>query len=264
MIEPAALASRLEFALDAAREAGELILGYYQAGDLAVDHKHDLSPVTAADRGAEELLRARIDEHFPEDGVLGEEFAAKPSSNGVRWILDPLDGTKAFVSGVPLFGTLIALEIEKELALGVCRLPVLDEVIYATQGTGTWWQTAETEPRRVRVSSTTRMEDALVCFTDLEGWLEAGRFHTLQKIAKAARVCRGWGDCYGHVLVATGRADVMLDPLVSVWDAAALVPILQEAGGHYADWKGEATIYSGHGFSSNAALRTTVLEKLKC
>ena len=137
--------SRLEFALDASVKAQELILRYYQNQDLAVDSKHDDTPVTEADRGAEQLIRELLDEAFPEDGVLGEEFPEKPGKNQFRWILDPIDGTKSFVHGVPLFGCLIGLEEgtsedDRRCVVGVCRFPALDEVIYAAKGSGAFWK----------------------------------------------------------------------------------------------------------------------------
>ena len=256
------LAARLEFALTAAREAGELIVGYYQKDDLAVDLKGDKSPVTAADRGAEKLIRELVKQRFPDDGVLGEEFGEEPARNGYRWILDPVDGTKSFVHGVPLFGTLIGLEQDGRMLIGVCRFPALDEVVYAARGSGTWWQTGDREPRRAKVTSVASMSDALFCTTTFAGWDRIGRSDALERLSKAARLTRGWGDCYGHILVATGRADVMVDPLMSAWDAAALVPIVEEAGGCFIDWKGRTAIDSGNGVSVNAMLKDAVLELL--
>lgn len=257
------LEERLSFALDASRQAGELILGYYQAAGLTVEQKTDQSPVTAADRGAEKLLRHLIGETFPDDGIVGEEFDDKPSSNGFRWILDPIDGTKSFVHGVPLFGTLIGLVSEPgRCVLGVSRLPALDEVVYAAEGTGTWWQIGSDSPRRTQVTSVSRLSDALLCFTEIEGWAEIGRKYLFDRLCASVRMTRGWGDCYGHVLVATGRADLMIDPIMSVWDAAALVPILQEAGGHFLDWTGRPTFDGGNGVSVNFALRDDVLQIL--
>src|SRR4051812_30386348 len=151
-IESKDVKDRLDFAVDVAREAGTLILRYYQNADLAVELKGDETPVTAADRGAEELIRQRIAKMFPGDGVLGEEFGETASSNGYRWILDPVDGTKSFVHGVPLFGTLIGIEHNGEMVAGVCRFPALDEVVYAGQGGGTWWQVGTNEPRRTHVT----------------------------------------------------------------------------------------------------------------
>jgi len=256
------LETRLDFAVGAARQAGELILQHYQADDLAVDLKQDQSPVTVADRGAEQLLRDEIDKLFPDDGVLGEEFGEKESSNDYRWILDPVDGTKSFVHGVPLFGTLIGLEYQDRVVLGVCRIPALDEVVYAALGRGTWWQVGAAEPKRTCVTETDRLERALFCFTDTECWTIIDREETFFDLCRASRIARGWGDCYGHILVATGRADVMVDPLLNPWDAAALVPIVQEAGGHFIDWSGNPSIYSGNGLSVNDKLKDEVLEML--
>lgn len=260
---PLDLKPRLEFALAAARKASTLILGFYQSESLAVEAKRDSSPVTAADRGAEELIRSEIEQAFPGDGVLGEELGESPSSNGFRWILDPIDGTKSFIHGVPLFGTLIGLEFEDRMVLGVCRFPALQEVVYAAEGQGAWWQIGEGAPRRARVSPVDRLSEALFCVTTISGWERIGRYDAFERIRSAAKLTRGWGDCYGHALVATGRADVMVDPLMNPWDAAALVPIVQEAGGHFCDWTGRTSIHSGNGISVNAALKETVLDLLR-
>lgn len=257
------LKARLDFAVGAARQASELILQHYQADDLSVDLKQDHSPVTIADRGAEELLRAEIDKAFPDDGVLGEEFGEKASANGYRWILDPVDGTKSFVHGVPLFGTLIGLEHQGAVVVGVCRIPALDEVVYAAQGHGAWWQVGDAPAKPARVTQTDRLDKALFCFTEIEGWRMIERVDTFLEVCRACRITRGWGDCYGHILVATGRADVMIDPLLNPWDAAALVPILQEAGGHFVDWSGTANIYTGNGMSVNENLKNEVLQLLQ-
>lgn len=256
------LSARLELALDAARAAGELILGHYRDARLQVEVKADRSPVTVADRGAEELLRERIAAEFPEDGVLGEELPDVPSRNGCRWILDPIDGTKSFIHGVPLFGTLIGLECAGRVLLGVCRFPAIDEVVYAARGSGAWWQIGSSEPRAARVSRTDRIEDALFCVTTISGWDKIGRRDAFNRLCGAAGLSRGWGDCFGHMLVATGRADVMIDTGMNVWDAAAVLPIVEEAGGHFLDWTGTPRIDGGNGLSVNAALRGTVLRLL--
>lgn len=263
MAESVEINDRLQFALTEARNAGELILRYYQDADLAVDLKSDQSPVTVADRGAEELLRKRIQETFPGDGVLGEEFGETESQNGYRWILDPIDGTKSFVHGVPLFGTLIGLEHQGEMVMGICRFPALDEMVYAAKGGGTWWKVGNEAPVQTRVTEVSDLSKALFCFTEIEGWNEINRFDVFARLSSEVRITRGWGDCYGHALVATGRAEFIVDPLMSPWDAAALVPILQEAGGHFVDWKGEATIHGGNGVSVNAALKDALMERLK-
>lgn len=257
-MSPLEIAQRLEFALAVSREAATLILSHYQTTELVVDLKRDRSPVTAADRGAEELLRDRILKRFPGDGVFGEEFGETAGRNGVRWLLDPVDGTKAFIHGVPLFGTLIGLEADGELLAGVCRLPALNEVIFGGQTIGAWWQIGGTVPRRARVSSIDRLEDAMVCTTSFNNWRDAGKQPAFDRINAVARETRGWSDCYGHALVITGRADVMVDPLLNPWDAAALVPILREAGGQFFDWAGTETIHGGNGISTNGQLKQAV------
>ena len=261
-IDSTELQHRLDFALAAAGDAGALILKYYQQPKLAVDLKDDQSPVTAADRGAEELLRDRINREFPDDGILGEEFGEQRGANEFRWILDPVDGTKSFIHGVPLFGTLIGLEHQEQVVLGVCRFPALSEVVYAALGLGTWWRVGSAEPRKTNVTSVADLSDALLCFTEVEGWHKINRLETFDRLCRAARITRGWSDCYGHMLVATGRADVMVDPLLNPWDAAALLPIVQEAGGCFVDWKGRPSIHSGNGISVNRALKEQVLSIL--
>lgn len=263
MMTPVEIAQRLEFALAVAREASKLILSYYLSPDLVVDQKRDRTPVTAADRGAEELIRDRIARRFPDDGIFGEEFGESVGRNGVRWVLDPVDGTKAFIHGVPLFGTLIGLEAAGELLAGVCRLPALNEVVYGATGIGAWWQIGDSAPRQAKVSQVDRLEDAMVCTTSLNNWREANRLDAFQQINATARETRGWSDCYGHALVCTGRADVMLDPLLNPWDAAALVPILREAGGEFFDWTGIETIHGGNGISTNGRLKNAVLSAVR-
>lgn len=243
--------------------AGKLILAHYQSAGLTVDRKRDSSPVTIADRNAEEMLRAAIAREFPADGILGEEFGEQPGTSGYRWILDPLDGTKSFIHGVPLFGTLVGVEFEGKCVAGVCHLPVLGETAWGATGLGAWWQTAGGEPRPARVSNIADLSQALFCFTTVQGFFRIGRQDALDALVSAAGIARGWGDCYGHILVATGRAEVMVDPLMNVWDAAALIPIVEEAGGHFIDWNGVATANSGNGISVNAALYETVLKITK-
>jgi len=262
-IDQSQLRQRLDFAVEASQKASELILDYYQVADLSVEMKEDQSPVTEADRNAEQLIRDLIGDEYPEDGILGEELSEKLSQNSFRWILDPVDGTKPFVHGVPLFGTLIGLEYETEVVLGVARFPALNEVVFAARGTGTWWQVGDEDPRQTHVTAVDDLSDALFCFTDVEGFIQIDRLDAFERLVRSTRISRGWGDCYGHILVATGRAEVMVDPLLNEWDAAALLPIVEEAGGCFMDWTGKASIYSGNGLSVNKALRDVVLNVLK-
>lgn len=253
---------RLNWALDGSRDAAELVLTYYQQSDLQVETKADSTPVTLADQGAEQLLRAQIARYFPQDGILGEEFGSTEGTSGFRWILDPIDGTKSFVHGTPLFGTLVGLQHAGRSVAGVCRFPALDEVVYAQQGQGAWWARKEGKPQSARVSSVGTLDQATFCFTSVNGWMTVNQLPLFEQLVQATRISRGWGDCYGHMLVATGRADLMIDPLLNAWDAAALLPIIQEAGGVFMDWTGECTIDGGNGISTIPELRQSVLDML--
>lgn len=253
------LLDRLNFALELAAAAGQLILQHYRIDGLLVESKADQSPVTVADRGAELLIRQQLELRFPEDGVLGEEFPDTPSRNGYRWIVDPIDGTKAFVHGVPLFGTLIGIEHNGRMVAGVCRFPAMDEVVYAAEGHGCWWQIRDQAARRTSVPTTSDISQARLMFTEPTHWRTTGRFDTIVTVMDHVRIARGWGDCYGHALVATGRAEIAIDPLMSPWDIAALIPILREAGGYCLDWKGQETIFGGDGVSVTPALKDQVI-----
>ena len=253
------LASRLDFAVALAAEVGELILRYFDDPELTVERKRDATPVTVADRQAEQLIRDRVAESWPGDGVLGEEFDETTGTSGFRWILDPIDGTKSFIHHVPLFGTLIGLEHDGQMVAGVCRMPALDEVAYGGTGLGAWWQQGGGDPRPARVSSVQRLDEALFCTTTITRWRTLGRQDVFDRLCGRSSLARGWSDCYGHLLVATGRADVMVDPVMNVWDAAALLPIVQEAGGHFLTLDGRPVVDGGNGLSVNAEIRDEVL-----
>ena len=257
------LETRLQFALAAAQQAGEFIMGYYQSPELAVERKRDASPVTEADRGAEQLIRRLLADAYPHDAILGEEFGESSGTSGWRWILDPVDGTKSFIHGVPLFGTLIGLELDGQQVLGVCRMPALQEVIYGANGLGAWWQIAERAPRRARVSVVSSLSAATFSTTTIQGWRRVDRQAAFDRITGTAAISRGWGDCYGHALAATGRIDVMIDPLLNPWDCAPFIPILKEAGGSFIDFNGNESITTGNGLSVNARLKDEVLRMLE-
>ena len=260
------LSECLDFAVQAARRAGEIIMPYYQ-GDVGVEIKGDGSPVTLADRGAEQELRRLIRERFPADGVLGEEFGEQPGTSGRRWILDPIDGTKAFVRSVPLFGVLVGLEENGEAVLGVTYLPALDEFVYAARGLGCWWLPSGRKPgsgpKPARVSSLGSLADGLLLLNSYEYFAKGGRSAAHDRLLRAARQQRGWGDCYGHILVATGRAEACVDPMMNPWDNAPLLPILQEAGGTFTDWQGRPTIHGGDGISTNGKVFDEVMRVVR-
>lgn len=260
---PNELKKRLSVAVKAARAAGQLTLAHYHSGKLVIDRKSDDSPVTQADREAEEFLRRRIESAFPEDGILGEEDGEKKGSNGCRWILDPIDGTESFIRKVPQYGTMVGLEVDGEAVLGVIVLPVLQETVYAARGLGAkWLPPARSTPVEARISSVSEMKDALVLTTSATGIEKTGRGAGWRALLDGTRESRGWGDCYGHVLVATGRAEIMVDPVMKIWDCAALKPILEEAGGRFTDLEGHATIDGGNALSSNGVLHDGALSLL--
>lgn len=243
--------SRLELAVAAAREAGAITLRYYRENNYAVELKRDHSPVTVADREAEQHLRSRIVGAFPGDAVLGEEFGERPGDSGYRWIVDPIDGTKSFISGVPLYGTLIGVEFDGRSMVGVIHIPALDEMAYAARDQGAWLVRGALPPTAARVSTTPSLADSLFCTSEVKSFAKSGRRQAFDDFDAACRLTRTWGDCYGYLLVATGRADLMVDPLMNVWDCAALQPVLEEAGGTFTDWQGQPTIYGGEAIATN-------------
>src|SRR5438552_9869697 len=255
--DAAKLRSLLDFAAGLARDAGAITQRHFK-GTFVAERKADNSFVTGADREAERFLRAGIEKAFPDDGILGEEEGEKPGKSNRRWILDPIDGTYSFVHGVPLYGVLIGLEVDDEPVLGVVNLPALNEVVYAARGIGCFWNGAP-----ARVSATESLSDALLLATDFGTCEQYGFGRAAELLQRQVHARRTWGDAYGHVLVATGRADIMLDPMMNVWDCAALLPILEEAGGTFTDWKGERTIRGGNAISTNRALFESVMAAIR-
>jgi histidinol phosphatase-like enzyme (inositol monophosphatase family) len=247
----------LDFAVDIAREAGAITYRYYQ-GSFVAERKADNSFVTIADREAEAYLRFRIAEAYPDDEILGEEGGQKPGSSNRRWILDPIDGTYSFVHGVPIYGVLIGVELDDEAVIGVVNLPALGDLVYAARGLGCFWN-----GEAARASSTSSIDQALLLSTDFGVCQEYGFGPAAEALQQLAQARRTWGDCYGHVLVATGRADIMLDPVMNVWDCAPLLPILEEAGGTFTDWTGTRTIHGGNAISTNGLLFDEVMEVVR-
>ncbi len=266
-ITPQQLETRLAFAVEIARQAGEQTLELFRTPHLDVDRKSDGSPVTAADRAAEKLLRKRIGEQFPDDAILGEEFGETPGTSGFRWVLDPIDGTKAFVTGVPLYTTLVAVLHEEEPQIGVIFAPAAGEMVYAARGHGCWQVIGTAEPRQCKVSDVEKLEDAVFLTTSVRSFstdrdtVDARPVY--DQLQSACRITRTWGDAFGYLLVATGRAEIMIDPAMSLWDAAALQPILEEAGGQFFDWQGRPTVHSEESIATNGKLAKQVLEIIK-
>lgn len=268
---PSQVADRLEFAVRIAHEAGAVTLDYFRSASLAVDRKSDGSPVTAADRAAETLLRERIAAQFPGDAVVGEEFGATPGDSGFSWVLDPIDGTKSFIHGVPLYTTLIGIlsgdtpESGKPQA-GVIHSPATGETASAAIGQGCRLTgPGGIEDRPGKVSRCGSLDEALVLTSEVVSFRRnrsgdaLPRFLALQD---SARLVRTWGDGYGYLMLVGGRADVMLDPIMNLWDAAALMPIVTESGGRFTDWRGEETVHSGDSLATNGLIHQAVLDIL--
>ena len=247
----------LDFAVGAAREAGEITLRYFRKSfETRLKGKDDF--VTQADVEAEEFLRRRIAERFPEDAIIGEEGGESAGASTRRWIVDPIDGTYSFVHGVPFYGVLLGVEVEGEPSVGVINMPALGEMAYAAKGLGCF---LNGEP--ARVSKTESLGDALLLSTDFGACARHGFGPAAEELQRRAAMRRTWGDCYGYVLLATGRADVMLDAAMNVWDCAALLPVVEEAGGTFTDWRGARTIRGGNAIATNGPLFDEVMRIIK-
>jgi histidinol-phosphatase len=248
--------ARYEVAVEAARQAGRLALRYFDTG-LAVEWKQDHSPVTVADREAEALLRTTLLGRFPDDAFLGEEHGEQPGTSGFRWIIDPIDGTRSFVRGVPIWATLVGLEYRDEQIAGVCEVPALGQTYRALRGDG-----AYRGDRRLRVSDVARLDEAVLYYSSLSWFVRAGRQEEFLALTVRTQRQRGFGDFYGFVLVAQGSGELMVEHGVHSWDVAALKPILEEAGGRLTDWDGTPTIHRTDVIASNGRLHDTALQIL--
>jgi histidinol phosphatase-like enzyme (inositol monophosphatase family) len=238
----------LDAAAELARLAGEKAMTHYKPG-IAVDLKADGSPVTRADREAEQFAREWLASRFPADAVLGEEFGASGTvGTGRRWVIDPVDGTKSFIKGVPLWGTLIAVMEGDEVLAGAASFPACGEWIAAARGEGAWWNGA-----RTRVSTIGTLAEATLTSTGTP-FDDPAREARWSALCSRAGMVRTWGDCFGYLMVASGRAEVMMDPRLNLWDAASVMVIVQEAGGTFTDWAGKRTASGLGGIATNAAL----------
>ncbi|HEX8850904.1 MAG TPA: histidinol-phosphatase [Gemmatimonadaceae bacterium] len=244
--------SFLEAAADVARLAGDVALRHFRTG-VSVEWKKDGSPVTVADREAERCAREWIERRFPAHGILGEEHGEVRPDAEYRWVIDPIDGTKTFVRGVPLWGTLVAIAQGERVVAGAAYFPAVDEIVGAAPGEGCWWN-----GRRCTVSSVETIDEATVLTTDERFLKTPQHAERWRALANRSAVSRSWGDCYGYLLVATGRAEVMTDGIVGAWDTAPLLPIIEEAGGVFTDWRGRVTAFGGSAIATNAALAREV------
>jgi histidinol-phosphatase len=246
----------LQAVTEVARVMGRIALTHYRTR-LIVETKRDGSPVTVADRAAEEAARAWIAARFPNDAILGEEFGAAGDQEARRWLIDPIDGTKTFVRGVPLWGSLIAVAQGSDVLAGAVYCPVVDELVAAAVGEGCWWNGS-----RSTVSQCADIARSTVLVTSERFAGHPERAARWSALSADAAVARTWGDCYGYLLVATGRAELMVDNLMSPWDAAALVPVVREAGGEFSDWGGRVTPFGDGSLATNGVMAATLRARL--
>ncbi|MEX2570518.1 MAG: inositol monophosphatase family protein [Gemmatimonadota bacterium] len=245
----------MDFAVRTATAAGEITLGHF--GRATVEFKGDGSEVTEADRASEAFIRSAIAERFPAHGVFGEEGANITTESAFRWIVDPIDGTRSFASGVPLYGVLLALEVEGAPWLGCAHFPALGDTVVAARGAGCW-----RGDRPARVSACDDPGDARLVTSGLEYWRDwatpAGR-SGFESLVTSSRFARTWGDCFGYVLVATGRAEILADPACGAhWDYAPMVPIIEEAGGRFTTLGGDPVGAWTSALATNPSLHASV------
>lgn len=241
-------------AVEACRRGGAAAMRHFRRADLAVETKADDSPVTVADRTAEDTIRAYIEAVHPQDGWLGEETGTRAGSSGRDWIVDPIDGTKNFIHGIPLWSTLVACREHGEVVAGAVAMPALGEVYSAARGCG-----ARCDGVPIRVSGTTDLAQALWCYETRSWWAEAGMAAVFDRLMSATRMQRGLCDAYAHMLVASGRADVVIEPALSLWDLAAPSIVVAEAGGRVSTRAGGHDLAAGHAVVTNGHLHDAVL-----
>jgi myo-inositol-1(or 4)-monophosphatase len=247
----------MNFAAETVWQAGRLTLAHFQTG-VQPEWKADDSPVTIADREAEQFMRRHISATYPGHDLIGEEFGANNTSGASHiWYIDPIDGTKSFIRGVPFYAVLLGLEIEGRVEVGAVYFPPLDELLVAATGVGCWWN-----GRPARVSGETDLSRSMVCHIDTASFARHSRGAAWQRLQAAGYYNAGWCDAYGYALVATGRAEVMLDPIISPWDGAPFPAIFREAGGYYGDWQGRETIHQQEALATTPALLPQVLAVL--
>lgn len=246
----------MQAAADVAKLAGTFALEHYRKR-VNIETKRDGSPVTVADRGAEAAAREWIEAKFPEDGLLGEEFPDVRPDAARRWIIDPIDGTKSFVRDVPLWGTLVAVAEGADIIAGAAFFPAVSEIVVAATGCGCWWNDS-----RCRVSSVSDLGVATVLTSVTPFSPDTTLSKRWNMVEQRASISRTWGDCFGYLMVATGRAEVMADPVLSSWDIAAFLPIIAEAGGVITDFSGAVSAFGGSAIATNAELSRVVRSML--
>jgi histidinol-phosphatase len=256
------IADDVTLALQLADHADALTLDRFGALDLKIETKPDLTPVTDADRSAEELLRGVLAEQRPDDAVLGEEFGGTAVFEGRQWVLDPIDGTKNFVRGVPVWATLIALAVDDEVVLGVVSAPLLQRRWWASSGAGAWTGRSLLKATQCHVSDVRRLEDASLSYSSLDGWTQRGRLEDFLSLSRRCWRTRAYGDFWSYMLVAEGAVDIACEPDLKLHDMAALVPVVTEAGGRFSSLDGRTGPWGGSAVATNGPLHEEVLELL--
>jgi histidinol-phosphatase len=251
----------LNVALAACDEADAVARRHFRR-DLQIETKPDRSFVTQVDTAIERLIRERLLDAFPDHGLVGEEYGTEAGGASIRWYIDPIDGTHNFIRGVPLFGTLLAVERDGELQAAVLSAPALDERWWAWRAGGAWARNRGESPRRVHVSGITGMDDAQVLYGSGRDIVASGRAPGFDAVLRAAWRERGFGDFWGYALVAEGAAEAMIEVELSAWDAAAPLLLVEEAGGRATDFEGRRAVDSGTFLASNGHLHETVRERL--
>jgi len=247
------IADLLPWARDLVGAAGDLTQSHFRNAELAIEIKGDGSPVTVADQGAERLMREAISEAFPDDAIIGEEYGETTATSGRQWIIDPIDGTKAFTKGVPLYSNLLAVLDDGVPVLGIVNLPAVNEMLWATLGGG-----AFCNGEACRVSAQATLDGSYAMTSGVTGWATDG----LHRLRDQGVIMRTWGDAYGHAMVATGRAEAMIDPIVSIWDIAPIGVLITEAGGKFTCCDGIERIDGGNGVATNGLIHDAVLAEL--
>ena len=245
----------MNVAVEAAQAGGKSTLAHFNT-NLEIERKSDSTPVTVADRNAEKIIREILVKHFPSHSILGEEFGRVEGDPDFTWVIDPIDGTKSFIHGVPLFGSIVGCLIKGEPKVGAVYLPALDQLFCAAEGLGATWN-----GQSCRVSNIDKLSDAtMLCSTIMRAIKRSDAFENLDQ---HVNLTRGWGDVFGYMLLARGQAHIMLDPFISLWDIAGVAPIIREAGGVVGNWKGESTVNGPDCVAVVPGLKDAVLDELK-
>jgi len=248
----------MDFITETVVLAGKITLGYFQS-DLQPEYKNDRSPVTIADRKAEEFIRSRIEKTYPRHAIIGEEYGGEVTSSAShRWLIDPIDGTKSFMRGIPFYAVLLGLEIEGGVEVGAAYFPALDELIAAASGFGCWWN-----GRKARLSRIASLSSAYFSASSLQTFVQNNQRPVFDRLSARCYHQIGYVDAYGYLAVATGRIELMMDAVVSVWDCAPFPAIFREVGGYFGDWQGNETIYAGRSLATTRILLPEVLETIR-